>query len=55
MLDGCADHPVVPDRGVKDQEALHDAGPQAQRYSPAVVFEAELVLQRPDDRLDALA
>ena len=50
-----ADLPVVPDRGVEGEQALHDAGPQAGGHAAAVVFQAELVLQRPDDRLHALA
>ena len=53
-LDRRADLPVVPDAGVEGEQPLHDAGPQA-RTPAAVAFEAELVLQRPDDRLDALA
>src|SRR6516164_878101 len=42
-LDRRADGPVVPDGGVERRDAA------------AVAFEAELVLQRPDDRLDPLA
>ena len=53
-LDGGAGHPVVPDAGVEREEPLQDPGPQAGRDAAAVAFEAELVLQRPDDRLDAL-
>jgi hypothetical protein len=45
----------VPDRGVEREQALDDAGPQAGGDAAAVPFEAELVLQRPDDRLDPLA
>src|SRR5215467_1231516 len=54
-FDGYADLPVVPDGGVERQEALHDPGPQSGGNSAAVAFEAELVFQRPDDRLDTLA
>jgi hypothetical protein len=54
-LDGCADGPVVPDRSVEGEQAPDDAGPQAGRDRAAMAFEAELVLQGPDDRLDALA
>ena len=50
-----ADEPVVPDRSVESKEPLHDACPQAGRDARAVTLEAELVLQRPDDGLDALA
>jgi len=45
----------VPDGGVERQQALHDPGPQPGGNLAAVAFEAELVFQRPDDRLDALA
>jgi hypothetical protein len=45
----------VPDRGVEGQEALEDTGPQARGDTSAMFFQAELVLERPDDRLDALA
>jgi hypothetical protein len=44
-----ADERVVPDAGVEREQPLDDAGPQ-----PAVAFEAELVLQGPDDGLDPL-
>src|SRR6266536_3982367 len=54
-LDGCADIPVVPDAGVEREQALDDPGPQAGGDAAAVAFEAELVLQGPDDRLDPLA
>src|ERR1022692_2698321 len=54
-LDWRADGPVVPDDGVESQQALDDTGPQPGGYPAAVVFQAELVLQGPDDRLDALA
>jgi hypothetical protein len=53
-LDWCADGPVVPDRRVEGEQALDDAGPQPGGDSAAVAFETELVLQRPDDRLDPL-
>jgi len=51
-LDGRADLPVVPDGGVERKQALHDAGPQPSGDAAAVAFQAELVLQGPDDRLD---
>ena len=54
-LDRRAGHRVVPDHRVQRQQALHDAGPQARRGPAAVAFQAELALQRPDDRLGALA
>jgi hypothetical protein len=54
-LDRRAGLPVVPDAGVEREQALEDAGPQACGDAAAVVFEAELVLQCPDDGLDALA
>src|SRR6266702_2840851 len=54
-LDGRADLPVEPDDSVKREQALHDAGPQPAGDAAAVALESELVLQRPDDRLDALA
>jgi len=53
-LDRCAGLPVVPDDRVEGEQALHDAGPHPGGDAPAVAFEAELVLQRPDDRLDPL-
>jgi hypothetical protein len=53
-LDRGADLTVEPDDGVKSEQALHDAGPQPSGCPAAVAFEAELVLQGPDDRLDAL-
>src|SRR5512132_2857987 len=53
-LDRRADLPVEPDDGVECEQSLDEAGPQAGGYPAAVTFEAELVLQRPDDRLDAL-
>ncbi len=53
-LDRRADLPVVPDRGVKCEQALHDAGPQPGGDASAMAFEAELVLQCPDDRLNPL-
>ena len=53
-LDRGADLPVVPDGRVEGQQALHDPGPQAGGGAAAVAFEAELVFQRPDDRLDPL-
>jgi hypothetical protein len=54
-FDRCADGPVVPDGGVEGEEALHDTRPQSGWDASAVVFQAKLVLQGPDDRLDALA
>ena len=54
-LDRGADQPVVPDDGVEGEEPLDDAGPEAGGDAAAVAFEAELVLQRPDDGLDPLA
>src|SRR6266849_2734551 len=53
-LDRCSDLPVVPDGGVEGEQPLHDAGPQPGGDAAAVAFEPQLVLQRPDDRLDAL-
>ena len=53
-LDRCADLPVVPDGGVERQEALDDPRPEPGRDASAVAFEAELVLQGPDDGLDPL-
>jgi hypothetical protein len=53
-LDGCAGHPVVPDDRVEGDQPLDDAGPQPGGDASAVAFEARLVLQRPDDGLDAL-
>src|SRR4029077_7923633 len=53
-LDGCADHPVVPDDRVEGEQPLDDASPQPGRDASAVAFESQLVLQRPDDCLDAL-
>ena len=44
--------PVVPDGGVERQQALHDPGPQSGGDPAAVAFQAELVLQRPDDGLN---
>ena len=51
-LDGCADLPVVPDGGVEREQPLDDPGPQPGGDPAAVALEAELVFQRPDDRLD---
>src|SRR5256885_15920752 len=53
-FDGCADHPVMPDDRVKGEQPLDDPGPQPGGDPAAVSFEAELVLQRPDDCLNAL-
>ena len=53
-LDRCSYLPVVPDAGVEGQQPLEDPGPQAGGDASAVAFEAELVLQGPDDRLDPL-
>src|ERR1019366_8427645 len=53
-LDRCAYQPVVPDGGVEREQALDHAGPQPGGYPAAMVLETELVLQRPDDRLDTL-
>jgi hypothetical protein len=54
-LDRGADQPVEPDDRVEGEDPLVDAGPQACGLAAAVAFEAELVLQGPDDGLDALA
>ena len=54
-LDRRVDLPVMPDAGVEGEQPLHDAGPQSGWDAAAMAFEAELVLQRPDDRLDPLA
>src|SRR5215475_4265752 len=54
-LDRRADLPVVPDGGVEGEQPLDDAGPQPGGDAAAVPFEAQLVLQGPDDGLDALA
>ena len=54
-LDGGSDEPVVPDDRVEGEEPLDDPGPEAGGDAAAVAFEAELVLQGPDDGLDALA
>jgi hypothetical protein len=54
-FDLCADLPVVPDRGVEREQPLDDADPQPGGDPSAVVFQAELVLQGPDDRFDPLA
>ena len=53
-FDRCADLPVVPDGCVEGEQPLDDAGPQPGWDAAAVAFQAELVLQRPDDRLDPL-
>ena len=53
-LDRGADLPVEPDGGVERQQALDDPRPEPGRDAAAVAFEAELVLQGPDDGLDAL-
>jgi hypothetical protein len=44
----------VPDHGVEGEEALQDAGPETGGDAGVVVFEAELVLEGPDDCFDAL-
>jgi hypothetical protein len=49
-----ADLPVEPDRGVEREQALHDTRPQPGWDPAARAVQAELVLQRPDDRLDPL-
>ena len=49
------DLPVEPDRGVERQQALHHPRPQPGGHASAVLLQAELVLQGPDDRLHALA
>src|SRR5215470_9569601 len=54
-LDRSADLPVEPDGGVVCQEALDDACPQPHGDPAAVSFQAKLVLQGPDDRLNTLA
>jgi len=53
-LDWCADLPVEPDDGVEGEEPLDDPCPQPGGDPAAVAFEAELVLEGPDDRLNAL-
>ena len=53
-FDRGADRPVVPDGGVEGEQALDDPRPQPGGDPAAVAFEAKLVLQRPDDCLDAL-
>src|SRR6266702_8916239 len=54
-LDRCSDHAVVPDGGVEREQPLDDPCPQPGGDPAAVAFEAELVLEGPDDRLGALA
>src|SRR5213078_1573359 len=54
-LDGRAELPVEPDDGVEGEQALHDADPQPRGDAAAVPVQAELVFQRPDDRLHPLA
>src|SRR5947209_19351669 len=54
-LDRGADLPVEPGGGVECQEARDDACPQPHGDPAAVSFQAKLVLQGPDDRLDTLA
>src|SRR6266702_88856 len=53
-LDRRADLPVEPDGSVEGEQALKDARPQSGGDPAAVAFQAELVLECPDDRLDAL-
>ena len=53
-FDRVSDLPVEPDDGVEREQALHDPRPQPAGNPAAVPFQAKLVLQRPDDRLDAL-
>jgi hypothetical protein len=53
-LDRCAGHPVVPDADVECEQPLNDAGSKPGGVPGAMAFEAELVLQRPDDGLNAL-
>src|SRR5262245_9735362 len=50
-----ADLPVVPDGGVEREQPLDDPRPQPGGDAAAVPFEAQLVLQGPDDGLNALA
>jgi hypothetical protein len=54
-FDRCADQPVVPDGCVQGEQPLDDPGPQPGGDASAVAFETKLVLERPDDCLDALA
>jgi len=54
-LHGRAALPVNPDRSVERQQALYDPGLQIAENAAAVAFEAELVLEGPDDRDSALA
>jgi hypothetical protein len=51
-LDRRADLPVEPDHGVEGEQALHHASPQPCRDAAAGMAQAQLVLERPDDRLD---
>jgi hypothetical protein len=53
-LGGGADLPVEPDRRVEGEQALQDASPQPRGDAAAVTVQAELVLERPDDRLHPL-
>src|SRR5213595_3046033 len=50
-----ADLPVEPDHSVEGEQALEDTGPQPRGDTAAVPVQAELVLERPDDRLHPLA
>src|SRR5215218_9034538 len=50
-----ADLPVEPDGSVEGEQALEDTGPQPRGDAAAMAVQAELVLQRPDDRLHPLA
>src|SRR6266545_6093417 len=54
-LDRGADLPVEPDRGVEGEQPLHHARPQPAGDTATRAVQAELVLQRPDDRLHTLA
>src|SRR5215213_1155121 len=54
-LDRGAELPVEPDRGGQGGQPLGDAGPQAVDGVGAVAFQAELVFEGVEDRLDPLA
>src|SRR4029453_2812493 len=53
-LDRGAGLPVEPDHGGQGEQALGDPGPQSGWDAAARSVQAELVLERPDDRLDPL-
>src|SRR5215210_3006788 len=52
---GVTDLLVVDEAGGEGQEAQRDSHAEAFESAPAVVFEGELALAGPDDRLDPLA